>query len=73
MAVILFLLFNIVCCFDILSTCCRFNEFGVDGGPAAKELVPKFNIFKRNLSSKLGVALPNIDVRPFYALSRFSC
>lgn len=43
----------------------RFNEFGVDGGPAAKELVPKLNVLKKSLSSKLGVALPNIDVRPF--------
>lgn len=42
----------------------RFNEFGVDGGPAAKELIPKLAVLKENLSSKLGVALPNIDVRP---------
>ncbi|KAH7522136.1 hypothetical protein FEM48_Zijuj07G0106200 [Ziziphus jujuba var. spinosa] len=45
----------------------RFNEFGVDGGPAAKELVPKFNIFKKNLSSKLGFALPDIDARQLVA------
>ncbi|RXH78577.1 hypothetical protein DVH24_002095 [Malus domestica] len=32
-----------------------FNEFGVDGGPAAKDLAPKFNLFKKNLSAKLGV------------------
>lgn len=44
----------------------RFNEFGLDGGPAAKELVPKFNVLKKILSSKLGVALPDIDVRTFY-------
>ncbi|TQE01132.1 hypothetical protein C1H46_013271 [Malus baccata] len=40
-----------------------FNEFGVDGGPAAKDLSPKFNVFKKNLSAKLGVAIPEIDVR----------
>lgn len=52
----------------------RFNEFGVDGGPAAKEVVPKFTAFKQNLSSKLGVELPNIDVRPFCSfLLFFSC
>lgn len=39
----------------------RFNEFGTDGGPAAKELAPKFTVFKNNLSSKLGVALPDVD------------
>ena len=42
----------------------RFNEFGTDGGPAAKELVPKFTAFTKNLSAKLGVVVPEIDVRP---------
>lgn len=42
----------------------RFDEFGVDGGPAAKELVPKFMVLKQQISSKLGLGLPNIDVRP---------
>ncbi|XP_048333210.2 uncharacterized protein LOC125423385 [Ziziphus jujuba] len=51
----------------ILSAWQAFNEFGVDGGPAAKELVPKFNIFKKNLSSKLGFALPDIDARQLVA------
>ncbi|TQE04045.1 hypothetical protein C1H46_010416 [Malus baccata] len=40
----------------------RFNEFGVHGGPAAKDLAPKFNVFKKNLSAKLGVTIPEIDV-----------
>ncbi|TQD71736.1 hypothetical protein C1H46_042729 [Malus baccata] len=47
----------------ILSAWQAFNEFGVDGGPAAKDLAPKFNVFKKNLSSKLGVAIPEIEVR----------
>ncbi|PON98720.1 HR-like lesion-inducer [Trema orientale] len=51
----------------ILSAWQAFNEFGVDGGPAAKELVPKFTAFKENLSAKLGVALPNIDARQLVA------
>lgn len=42
---------------------CRFNDFGIDGGPAGKELIPKFTFFKQNLSSKIGVAVPDIDVR----------
>lgn len=30
-------------------------------------MVPKFNVFKQNLSSKLGVALPDIDARQLVA------
>ncbi|XP_024026318.1 uncharacterized protein LOC112093008 [Morus notabilis] len=51
----------------ILSAWQAFNEFGDNGGPAAKELVPKFNVFNKNLSSNLGVALPNIDPRQLVA------
>ncbi|XP_062104966.1 uncharacterized protein LOC133816551 [Humulus lupulus] len=52
----------------ILSALQAFNEFGDDGGPTAKELVPKFTTFKENLSAKLGVALPNIDARHLVAI-----
>jgi hypothetical protein len=41
----------------------RFNEFGADGGPAAKALQPKFNVFVKNISAHLGVAVPHIEVR----------
>ncbi|KAF3456835.1 hypothetical protein FNV43_RR01489 [Rhamnella rubrinervis] len=51
----------------ILSAWQAFNEFDVDGGPAVKELVPKLTILKKNLSSKLGVALPNVDARQLAA------
>ncbi|KAB2606260.1 hypothetical protein D8674_005977 [Pyrus ussuriensis x Pyrus communis] len=52
--------------------CCRFNEFGVDGGPAAKDLAPKFNVFKKNLSVKLGVTILEIDVQcSFHKLDIF--
>lgn len=40
----------------------RFNDFGVDGGPAAKELAPKLDLAKGHLSSRLGVTLPKIEV-----------
>lgn len=40
----------------------RFNDFGVDGGPAAKELAPKLDLAKAHLSSRLGVTLPDIEV-----------
>lgn len=45
-----------------LGTLIRFNEFGVDGGPAAKELAPKIDLAKAHLSSRLGVALPSVEV-----------
>ncbi|KAL6176508.1 hypothetical protein ACLB2K_053141 [Fragaria x ananassa] len=48
----------------ILSAWQAFNEFGTDGGPAAKELAPKFSVLKDHLSSKLGFALP--DVNPIH-------
>ncbi|RLN38572.1 hypothetical protein C2845_PM01G03200 [Panicum miliaceum] len=41
----------------------RFNEFGTDGGPAAKALQPKFNVFVKNISSHLGVAVPHIELK----------
>ena len=41
----------------------RFNEFGVDGGPAAKALKPKFNVFSKIVSSHTGVQVPEFDVR----------
>ena len=46
----------------------RFNEFDATGGPIAKELIPKLNVVRRNLSSKLGVGIPQIDVRPLFFL-----
>ncbi|KAG5008252.1 hypothetical protein JHK85_026794 [Glycine max] len=32
-----------------------------DGGPIAKELIPKLTVVRRNLSSKLGVAILDIN------------
>ncbi|CAA7029748.1 unnamed protein product [Microthlaspi erraticum] len=45
---------------EVLGTLIRFNEFGVDGGPADKELAPKIDLAKAHLSSRLGVALPSV-------------
>lgn len=42
----------------------RFNDFGADGGPAAKELAPKLDLTKAHLSSRFGLALPNFEVWP---------
>ncbi|PPS18056.1 hypothetical protein GOBAR_AA02518 [Gossypium barbadense] len=44
-----------------------FNEFGVDGGPAAKELIPKLDLAKKHISSQLHVNLPDIEVRQLVA------
>ncbi|KAJ1409447.1 HR-like lesion-inducer [Sesbania bispinosa] len=40
----------------------RFNEFDATGGPIAKEFVPKLTVMRKNLSSKLGVVIPDINV-----------
>ncbi|KAG5560318.1 hypothetical protein RHGRI_003570 [Rhododendron griersonianum] len=37
-----------------MSSSNRFDEFGTDGGPAAKELSPKLAVVQRFLTSKLG-------------------
>ncbi|XP_059298956.1 uncharacterized protein LOC132643008 [Lycium barbarum] len=47
----------------ILSAWQMFNDFGEDGGPAAKELAPKVASFQNFLESKLGAGAPKIDVR----------
>nr|ACU22867.1 unknown [Glycine max] len=51
----------------ILTAWQMFNEFDANGGPISKELIPKLTVVKKNLSSKLGVALPDIDARQFIA------
>ncbi|XP_044484632.1 uncharacterized protein LOC123210375 [Mangifera indica] len=55
----------------ILSAWQMFNDFGVDGGPAAKELIPKLAVAKKRLSSTLGLAIPDIEVRHIVATTIF--
>ncbi|KAI8561029.1 hypothetical protein RHMOL_Rhmol04G0304000 [Rhododendron molle] len=55
----------------ILSAWLMFNDFGTDGGPAAKELAPKLAVVEKYLTSKLGEGAPKIDVRHFVAASIF--
>ncbi|CAI8603051.1 unnamed protein product [Vicia faba] len=45
----------------ILSAWQMFNEFDSTGGPFSKELIPKLTIVRKNLSSKLGVAIPDFS------------
>jgi len=63
----LFLIF--VKCFSLFTDevcsclfCQVFSPFHSDG-PIEKELIPKLTIVRRNLSSKVGVAIPDINVR----------
>ncbi|KAL6989858.1 hypothetical protein U1Q18_015608 [Sarracenia purpurea var. burkii] len=53
----------------ILSAWQMFNDFGTDGGHAAKELAPKLATVQKYLTSKLGDGAPKIDVRHFVAAS----
>ncbi|KAJ0966622.1 hypothetical protein J5N97_023539 [Dioscorea zingiberensis] len=47
----------------ILSAYQEFNDFGVDGGPAAKALKPKYNLFINHITSHLGVNVPEIEMK----------
>ncbi|KAL4309660.1 hypothetical protein GQ457_01G002070 [Hibiscus cannabinus] len=40
----------------------EFNQFGVDGGPAAKELIPKLGLAKKHISSRLHIDFPDIEI-----------
>ena len=47
----------------------RFSEFGSDGGPAAKSLNPKFNLFVKQVSASIGTDAPRISVRTHWISS----
>ncbi|XP_010904575.1 uncharacterized protein [Elaeis guineensis] len=47
----------------LLSAYQEFNEFGVDGGPAAKALGPKFNLLMKHVSTHLGVVVPHVEMK----------
>ncbi|VAH97765.1 unnamed protein product [Triticum turgidum subsp. durum] len=47
----------------LLSAYQEFTEFGTDGGPAAKNLAPKFNSFTKNISVHLGVVVPHVELK----------
>jgi len=55
----------------LLSAYQEFSEFGSDGGPAAKSLKPKFNIFVKQVSSNIGMAVPHIDIKTVIAATMF--
>ncbi|XP_048333207.1 uncharacterized protein LOC125423384 [Ziziphus jujuba] len=47
----------------ILSAWQEFNEFGTDGGPAAKALKPKFHVFSSHLSTQTGFKVPEVEIK----------
>ncbi|XP_052188603.1 uncharacterized protein LOC127798982 isoform X1 [Diospyros lotus] len=47
----------------ILSAWQEFNEFGIDGGPAAKSLRPKFNVFSKHVSIQTGLQVPDVEIK----------
>ncbi|KAF5465991.1 hypothetical protein F2P56_015950 [Juglans regia] len=51
----------------ILSAYQEFNDFGVDGGPAAKYLGPKFNVLSNHISSQTGLQLPEVQIKHLVA------
>uniref|UniRef100_A0A804RJS4 Nicotiana lesion-inducing like n=1 Tax=Zea mays TaxID=4577 RepID=A0A804RJS4_MAIZE len=48
-----------------------FIEFGNDGGPAAKTLKPKFNLFVKLVSKNTGLGVPHIDIKTVIAATMF--
>ncbi|XP_010918781.1 uncharacterized protein [Elaeis guineensis] len=55
----------------LLSAYQEFSEFGVNGGPAAKALRPKFNLFMKHVSTHLGVAAPHVEMKHVVATTIF--
>ncbi|KAL5210236.1 hypothetical protein ABZP36_005859 [Zizania latifolia] len=53
----------------LLSAYQEFSEFGTDGGLAAKALRPKYNIFTKNISAHLGVAVPHVELKHVIAVT----
>ncbi|KAI8566413.1 hypothetical protein RHMOL_Rhmol02G0038400 [Rhododendron molle] len=47
----------------ILSAWQEYNEFGIDGGPAAKSLTPKFDIFTKHVSVQTGLQVPEVEIK----------
>ncbi|KAK7819174.1 hypothetical protein CFP56_040631 [Quercus suber] len=40
-----------------------FSDFGLDGGPAAKAIGPKFDVFTKHVHSHVAVQVPDIEVK----------
>lgn len=51
----------------LLSAYQEFTEYGMDGGPAAQALRPKYNLFIRHVTSTLGVEVLKVEVKHIVA------
>uniref|UniRef100_A0A1D1Z0K9 Universal stress protein E n=1 Tax=Anthurium amnicola TaxID=1678845 RepID=A0A1D1Z0K9_9ARAE len=51
----------------LLSAYQEFNEFGADGGPAAKAFKPKFDLVSKHLHTHLGFVVPEIEMKHIVA------
>nr|XP_043611642.1 uncharacterized protein LOC122583285 [Erigeron canadensis] len=47
----------------VLSAWQEFNEFGVDGGPAAKTIDPKFSVFSKHVTTHTGYQVPEFEIK----------
>ncbi|XP_042062406.1 uncharacterized protein LOC121806435 [Salvia splendens] len=47
----------------VLSAYQEFNEFGNDGGPAARQLRPKFNVFSKHVATHTGFQIPHVEMK----------
>ncbi|KAH9602335.1 hypothetical protein KSS87_010917 [Heliosperma pusillum] len=50
-----------------LSAYQEFNDFGVDGGPAARALQPKFDVFSKHVITYTGFKLPPVEMKHIIA------
>ncbi|OIS98874.1 PREDICTED: uncharacterized protein LOC109232355 [Nicotiana attenuata] len=47
----------------VLSAYQEFSEFGADGGPAAKALRLKFNVFSKHVATHTGFQVPHVEMK----------
>uniref|UniRef100_A0A7N0RID4 HR-like lesion-inducer n=1 Tax=Kalanchoe fedtschenkoi TaxID=63787 RepID=A0A7N0RID4_KALFE len=53
----------------ILSAYQEFNEFGLDGGPAARAIEPRFKTFAGHVKTHAGLQIPDIETKILVAAS----
>ncbi|CAN1279597.1 hypothetical protein LINPERPRIM_LOCUS17077 [Linum perenne] len=42
---------------------CRFNDYGTDGGVAAKSLAPKLHVFSKHVAAHTGFEIPEVEIK----------
>ncbi|KAI3523976.1 hypothetical protein L1887_02536 [Cichorium endivia] len=47
----------------VLSAWQEYNEFGNDGGSTAKNLVPKFSVFSKHITTHTGYQVPEFEIK----------